>query len=154
MAPRKNPIQLRQERLVIAGALFIIAVSVFSTLWFSGILFRGAGSSGNYQNITFTDALITCEAESREQYGDKLLRIVNDDHSSRYDGKSNQYKIFFKATMASQKSESGISEFFINCYVNADRGRIADYDVYENKEQRTEAIRKDEGGMFGWPNKN
>ncbi len=147
----KSNQQRRQELIVIWGALVIIAVSVLMTLWFSGVLFGGNGESSGYQNVTFTDAQLICENASREQYSGKLQRLNADDHSSRFDSRTNQYKIFFNATIASPQSETGSSEFFISCYVSAERGRIADYDASEKKEQRAEAIRKDEGGMFGWP---
>lgn len=151
MAGTKQQKQRKQEKLVIGGALFIIALSIITTLWVSGVLFSSGDKGPAYKNVTFTDALITCENETRASYGSKLMRLVPDDHSSRYDSSSNQFKIFFKAAMTSSKSESGIGEFYINCYVNAERGRIADYDVYEQKDSPTEAIRKDEGGLFGWP---
>lgn len=140
----------KQERLVIWGGVLIIVTSVVMTLWVSGALFK-FDSSGGYKNVTFTDALLACQKQSRELYEGKLQRLVTDDHSSRYDNASNRYKIFFDATMSSQKSASGSKEFYINCFVNADGGRISGYDTYEQKENTTEAIRQDKGGLFGWP---
>lgn len=141
----------RQEIAVIVAAVVIVVLSVFVTLWVSGVFSASSAQQRGYKNITFTDALLTCEKQVRSTYSGKLLRLVTDDHSNRFDKSSNHYKIFFDAAISSNKSESGIGEFYINCEVSAHRGQVSDFAAYEQKESPTEAIRKDEGGLFGWP---
>lgn len=139
----------RQERLILALGAGIIAASVVTTVWISGVL-GGRGSTSGYQNVTFTDAVLNCESQVRQTYRSQLQNLTLDDHSSRFDQPSYQYKIFFKAQMSS-KAGTTASDFYLNCYVSADRGNIATLDAYEQKEAQTEAIRKDQGGLFGWP---
>lgn len=140
----------RQERLVVFIGVAIIATSIITTLWYSGVLWHGNDQPG-YKNVTFTDALLQCEKEIKTSYGKQLRSLTFDNHSSRFDVSSYQYKVFFKAQMGSATSAAGASDFYLNCFVSAERGKIASLDAYEKKESQTEAIRKDEGGIFGWP---
>lgn len=77
--------------------------------------------------------------------------LTLDDHSSRFDQAAYSYKVFFKAQMAAPKGDVGTADYFINCYVSADGGKITAFDLYEKKESETEASRQDNGGLFGWP---
>lgn len=142
--------QKRQERLIIAIGVGIIAASIVTTLWFSGV-FGSSKPAPQYQNITFTDAVVKCETHIRGTYEGRLRVLMLDDHSSRFEQKSYLYRLFFKAEMTNGKSESSVGDFFINCYVDADKGRIATFETYEQQESQTEAIRRDDGGLFGWP---
>ena len=141
-----------QERLVIASAIIVVLASILTTLYVSGFFSSlEPQDEQSYQNITFTDAVIICREQTRDAFKSSLRNQTLDDHSSRFDQTSNTYMIFFKAQMASKKNEFGFGDFFINCYVSRSRGRIASFDVYEDKESSTEAIRRNSGGLFGWP---
>ena len=149
---RSKKQQKRQELTVILIGIAIIGASVFTTLWFSGVL-RGSEGRGGYQHVSFTDAALQCESQVRKMYEGRLLVLSLDDHSSRFDESYDLFRIFLKAQIKSARSESGVSDFLINCYVNAEHGKIATLDAYEQKESQTEAIRQDDGGIFGWPTK-
>lgn len=141
--------QRRQEWLVIAMGVGIIAASVATTLWLSGFFARGGEEK--YQNVTFTDAVVRCEARARDTFQGQLRLLTLDDHSSRFDQGAFAYKVFFNAQMADPKGEGAAAEYFINCFVSAEGGRIATFDLYQQKESQTEALRQDDGGLFGWP---
>lgn len=144
--------QKRQERLAIALGVGIIAASVASTVWLSGVF--GGGSRAAYENVTFADAVIRCESQVRNTYKDRLRVLTLDDHSSRFDQTRYLYKVFFRAQMAGAKGETGAADYFINCFVSSERGGIASFDLYQQEELQTEALRREEGGLFGWPLKN
>lgn len=147
-----NQHQQTQVRLLMsAAAAGIILISVALTLWLSGVFRPDSESNPGYQNITFTDATIACENKARAAHGATLQQLVMDGHSSRFDSRRERYKIFFTATMGSLKAENGVAEFYINCFVSTYRGRITSFEIYEKKEDSTDAIRKDKGGIFGWP---
>lgn len=147
----KSTQQKRQERLVVIGAVGVVALSVVTTLLFSDVLLNklAGNGDGGYKNTTFTDAVISCRAHSQKAYGRQLEQLTLDDHSSRMDDAANQFKIFFKAMMVKRSDDSG--EFYINCYVSAESGRITYYEGMEQKSSPTEAIRRNDGGLFGWP---
>lgn len=144
---RKN-----QEMFVIVAAIVIIAASVISTLWVAGLLFGDGDEEGKgYRNITFTDAVLSCQKQSRGAFGSKLIQLTLDDHSSRFDQPTNLYKIFYRAQLSDSENDSGQSDHYVNCFVNAEKGRVSYFESMEEKSLKTEAIRKDNGGIFGWP---
>lgn len=136
---------------MIVGGVAIIALSIAATLWFSGAMQQGASLEQGYENVTFTDAQMTCNETVRNQYGASLLRLEPDNHSSRYEHSAHQYKIFYKAIVSSGKGASNPAEFYVSCLVNASRGGIDEFDAAEQKEISSGAQRKSEGGVFGWP---
>ena len=142
-----------QKALLLALALVIILTSVVSTLWWRGVLFSSLGSDAKgYQNITLTDAVITCENETRSIYKNRLRYLTLDNLSSRYENSSNLYKVYFAADVQSGKDPAApVSQFIISCLVGAKRGNIREFEAFEKKESRPEAVRKREGGVFGWP---
>lgn len=157
MAEKNSPqkaqsklLRKRQERLAIAIGVGIIAASVVTTLWISGV-FGGGKAAPRYQNVTLTDATLRCEERARDAYKGRLRMLTVDDHSTRFDQPAYLYKVFFRAQMAAPKGGAGASDYFINCYVSADSGKITTFDLYEKKESETEAIKQDSGGLFGWP---
>lgn len=141
----------RQEIWVITVAALTIASSVLATLWTQGFLFGTQPGRETYQNITFTDAILKCEAESRAQYKSRLQNLALDDLSSRLDHSENLYRIFFNAQVAKSLSDPEAEDFLITCLVSAARGDIAKYEVLQKKEPGPEPIRKNEAGVFGWP---
>lgn len=148
----KSQVQKKQERMVLLVAVGIIGLSVATTLYFSDFLLSkfGADGDGGYRNVTFTDALVKCQKKTRETYDGELSNITFDDHSSRFDQSANQYKIFFKADMIEHDDDSD-GGFYINCFVSARTGRIGDFEGMEQKANRAEPLRRNDGGLFGWP---
>ena len=143
----------KQERYVIFGAVGVIAASIFTTLVVSGVIFNvGGGDEGGYQNVTFTDAVISCQDQTRNSFGNKLTNMVLDDHSSRFDQRSNMYKIFFQVEVTRSKEQEN-NGFYVNCFVSASRGLITEFESLEQKVTQTETIRRERGGVFGWPMK-
>lgn len=150
MIQQRKAEQKRQEWLVVIIGIGIILASIVTTLWFSGVI-GNKQPVARYQNVTFTDALVMCEKQVRGAYQGRLRVLTFDDHSSRFDPDYYLYRMFFNAVMSSDTNESGTGEFFINCYISADKGQVAKFEAYEKRESQTEAIRRDSGGMFGWP---
>ena len=137
---------------MILAALGVIVVSVATTLLFSDVLFARLGGQSNsgYNQVTFTDAVVQCQQMVRAEFKTKLSHVVLDDHSSRFDQASNQYRIFFNAQQTKPKSEEDAG-YYVSCMVNASTGRITEMEGAETKDSPTEAVRKEDGGMFGWP---
>lgn len=135
---------------MIAAVLMVLA-SIALTFYFSSPLLRMAGfdQQEGYRNVTFTDAVLSCQHEAEKTFGRKLSGLALDDHSSRRDDKRNRFLIFFHAGL-SQKDDVPAG-FYIQCEVHADNGRIAVFEGLETKTSPVEAIEKNDGGMFGWP---
>lgn len=144
---------IRHQKLsLLAIVLVIIALSVFSTLWFRGVFSSGEAGSENYQNITLTDAVIVCEKEIRSTHKKRLRYLTLDNLSSRYDKPANLYRVFFAADLQLGKDPAAASStFLIGCFVDAKRGNIESLELFEKKESTTEPIQKRDGGIFGWP---
>lgn len=135
-------------RTALVMALFIICVAVAS--WFYMQHFT-MGSKG-YRNVTFTDALLECESFTRQRYGPRLKRLTIDDHSSRWEQRSGEYKVFFTATMQAGEEATDTREYWVSCDVSGSAGRVSDYDMLEDKGAKSEVQRRQGGGgMFGWP---
>lgn len=143
-----------QEYALIAGAVGIIAASVVTTIFLASALSGpSADEQGGYQNTTFTDAVLGCEREMRDNLGEQLQSSILDDHSSRFEAKPNQYKIFLKAQLNTKSRANGTLQMYhINCYVNAESGRVVHYEQLEQKEGPTSlGGGGGGGGLFGWP---
>lgn len=147
----KTLLQKRQERLVILAAVAIIASSVITTLYFTGFIWGGGRSEEVYQNITFTDAVLTCEQQTRSEFRRQLRTLTLDDHSSRFALTTNEYKIFLRAQLLQPTSAEGTGEMFVSCMVSADRGRVTSFEAMEQQSSPTNVIRREPGGIFGWP---
>lgn len=147
----KSKQQRRQERLVIFIALVIVVSSILTTLHFTGVLWGGGRGTEAFQNITFTDAVLTCEQRTRGEFPRQLHSLTLDDHSSRFDSLGNEYKIFLRATLLKPGSREGTGEMFVTCIVNGAHGRTTAYEALEQQNSPTDVIRRDTGGAFGWP---
>ncbi len=142
----------RQNTYVIAISVIGVIASIFFTLYATGVLFGGDDSGGEnsgYQNVTFTDAVITCKKATREDYGDKIQSLITDNHSSRYDGKRSLYKIFLQMDLYNKKRTKATLHY-INCFVRAGNGSIRKYEVFEDVERRKTKV-NDDTNMFGMP---
>ncbi|MDZ7922823.1 MAG: hypothetical protein U5M23_01920 [Marinagarivorans sp.] len=104
-----------------------------------------------YRNITYTDALLTCQKYSYERYGSALKNLTLDNHSSRWEQKIEQYKLFFNAEIAGKTITSPTMKISIACDVSGRSGKVRDYDAQEDKSLKTKSERMKDGGLFGWP---
>ena len=137
----------KQNIVLVVIAFFVIALSILVTLYFSG-LWSSPPKEG-YKNVTFTDAVLRCEDKTRRHFGKKLKLFFVDDHSSRYDANAYMYKIFLEAFV--QKSKKRV-QFFVNCYVSAERGRIKKFETFEQVDgKKGEAKTKDSDKLMIWP---
>lgn len=141
----------KQNTGVLIAAVCVVALSVFTTLVATGILFGDLGASDEgYQNVTFTDAVLTCKSEVEGDFGKKIRTLVTDNHSSRFDDKQYVYKIFLKMDLYNKKRTSAKSHY-VNCFVRAKNGRISKLDVIEEQEAEPGVKRDDGTNMFGMP---
>ncbi|BCD96061.1 hypothetical protein [Marinagarivorans cellulosilyticus] len=135
-------------RTALAMALVIISVAVAS--WFYMQHFS-AGGRKVYRNVTFTDALLECQAFTAERYGPRLKRLTMDSHSSRWEQRLGVYKVFFTATMQAGPDPADTREYWVACDVSGGAGKVRDFDMLEDKGGKSEVQRRNDGGMFGWP---
>ena len=142
---------LRTNLFVSMAALLIIAVSVIVTLYASGLLFSkpmGANSAG-YQNVTFTDAVVSCQNRVKSDYGKKIQTLVVDAHSSRYAEKQFIYKIFLNLDIYNKNRTMG-KPYYVNCFVKSSSGRISKYEVFSaDKEKGSDVVVDDGTNRFG-----
>ncbi len=143
-----------QRIAVVVFAIVVVAVSVLVTLFVSDSSLNPwrSGDRTGYQNVTFTDAVLTCESATKERFADQIKFLLLDNHSSRYDEREFLYKIFY--TIDRKQSEENGREapplIYINCYVSGRNGRIEKYDVHEHVDDEVKPVTKQESGIFGW----
>lgn len=141
-----------QKWWLLVLTLAIIILSVVTTLWIRGVLLPVRGQAKTLQNVTLTDAVMSCENEIRSIYKSRLRYLTLDNLSSRYDNSAKIYRVFFLADIQIDKSQTTPeAQFLVSCHVNAGRGDIIGIEALEKRETTTEPIRKREGGIFGWP---
>lgn len=144
--------KLQHQKLwVLSIAALTILSSVFATLWANGFFLSYGPRREHYQNITFTDAVLKCESTTRARYNHLLQNLAMDDLSSRLDHGANLYRIFFIAEIAESLRDSARVDIYISCLVNAENGLVTEYEALQKREPTSEPIRKDKGGIFGWP---
>ena len=129
-----------------ATALFAGGQLTLEMFGFSG------GDDGGYRNITLTDAQLICEKEAHDEFAQRLKMITVDSHSSRYDEKSNRYKMFFDLDMYPKrgKEKSIATNHFLNCFVHGSRGTITHFESVEDTEEESSPIRQKGGNLFGF----
>lgn len=144
-----------QRIAVVLIAIVVVVSSVMITIFFSdsGVNPWRGGEDTGYQNVTFTDALLNCESETKDLYGSQIKHLVYDSHSSRYDERQFLYKLFFTLDLKKGGEDSReTSLIYINCYIKAQNGRLAKYEVFEQVEEVTTPTTKSEPSIFGWSN--
>lgn len=139
----------KQQIVVIGAAVLVVLASVITTVVVTGVG-GGGGDATGYQNVTFTDAVLTCKKSLRSTYAKELESLVVDDHSSRYDEKETVYKIFFDMDLK-KSGDPKRSVNYVNCFVRASTGKINKLEVFEEMETRDPAIPGNETNAFGWP---
>jgi len=137
---------------VIVFAIALVIVSAMVTMFFSGALDGSLGGDNKgYQNVTFTDASLTCKEAVKSQFGKKLRNLVIDNHSSRFDSKQFLYKIFLEADI--QSGSSGPATLhYVNCFVKSSNGRVNKFESFEKVDDDGGKPHIDDGtNMFGMP---
>lgn len=149
----KNSRAGKQQAVVVIAAVVIIAASVSSTLYFTGA-FKGfspaTGDGAGFKNVTFTDAHLECESYTRQRYESRLHTLTPDNHSSRFDNATKQYKMYFRLQMQKAANTSQLEPYWVNCFVSASDGDITHFEVGEAKNAPPKPVGKEPGGAFGW----
>jgi hypothetical protein len=143
----------KQNIVVLTVAAAIILLSVVMTLLFSGRFLEGLlfdSSNKGYQNITFTDAVITCRERTESQFGRRLRTLELDNHSSRFDEREFVYKIFIRVETPAAKA-GGLTQHYVNCFVKSSSGRIGKFEAWEDRQEKVSPVTEDDTNMFGWP---
>lgn len=141
----------KQNLIVLILALSVIAGSIFLTLYASGVLFTSHSASSNgYQNVTFTDAVVTCHEAVKENYGRRIRNLVTDNHSSRFDDKSYLYKIFLQMDLHAVGTEPA-KLYYVNCFVRSGNGSVRKLEVMEDVDTQPQPAVDDGTNMFGMP---
>ncbi|ACR13467.1 hypothetical protein [Teredinibacter turnerae] len=141
----------KRDLMVVGFAVAVVAISVISTLLVAGGPEINAwlrGNSNKYMNVTFTDAVLTCQAEVAEQFGRRMTTMEVDNHSSRYDSRRSIYKIFLEVTTPAKADATGVH--YVNCFVKSSNGRISNYESWEEKEGKNGPVGHD-SNPFGFP---
>lgn len=139
-----------QNLIVIVLAVLVIASSVLTTVYVSKKMASSNAEQQGYQNVTFTDATLTCEKEAKDSFGNSLSQLVFDSHSSRFDSTVFIYKIFLQAYVNKKNAEA--TEFYITCYVKSSNGRISKFEIFENVDAPKGEAQKQGGDKFiEWP---
>lgn len=140
----------KQNTYVVIISATVVVASIFLTLYATGVLF-GSGDDrySGYQNVTFTDAVMTCRQTTETNYGDRIRTLITDNHSSRYDDKRFLYKIFLKMDLFDKRYKK-THLHYINCFVRSSNGDVRKYEVYEEAEENQKRM-SDDTNMFGMP---
>jgi len=141
----------KQNYAVVAVAIVVVVGSVFFTLYLAGVLFapREGGNSRGYNNITFTDAVLSCREDTSDTYGKRIRNLVTDNHSSRFDDQQFVYKIFLKMDLY-EIDGKGVKLHYVNCFVRSSNGNIVKYEVYQDDVPGSDKP-TDDTNMFGMP---
>ncbi|MFL0810224.1 MAG: hypothetical protein K6L76_07405 [Agarilytica sp.] len=140
----------KQNTLVVVAALGVLVFALLVTLAATGVLFDlGGGNDRGYQNVTFTDAVLTCRSRAESNYGERIRILITDNHSSRYDDKASLYKIFLKLDLY-KKNRLESTAHYVNCFVRASNGRVRKFEVLDGEEAK-QSSPSDGTNMFGIP---
>lgn len=81
--------------------------------------------------VDMAGAVAHCQRAAQAEFPPGLAQVTLDDHSSRFDKRSRQYRIFLQAqTLRQGKSE----RYYINCYVAPRGGVIVRFESLKDTE--------------------
>ena len=145
-----NSTSKKQKIILISSPVVAIAISVITTLYFTGHISMGfMQGKSSYKNVTFTDATLTCKEATRNKFNESLQSVMVDNHSSRYEHNHFLYKIFLQADTTEKADKTTL--YYINCYVKASNGSIDTFDVFEDKDTAKSGLGTKAGNFFNWP---
>lgn len=140
----------KQKIILISSPIIAIAISVITTLYFTGHISMGfMQGKSSYKNVTFTDATLTCKEAAHNEFSESLQSVMVDNHSSRYEHNYFLYKIFLQADTTEKANETTL--YYINCYVKASNGNIETFDVFEDIDTAKSGLGTKSGNFFNWP---
>ncbi len=88
----------------------------------------------DYSRLPFDelDATNACRAESKARFGDTLVRLTLDNHSTRFELREGMYKIFMKADVGSLRD---YEEHDVHCFVDPDVYTVDYYRTFSSKQK-------------------
>ncbi len=132
--------------LIVALAI-LLTISVTATLMLTGVVTIYEAGVGEIPSIV--EAQDLCDKEVKNS-SDRLRSYHLDDRSSSFDASINRYKLFYIIDVYQGKTDQeGITHFFINCFVDPNRGRITTFEMNEEKDYKPSALRNRSGNAFG-----
>ncbi|MDO3385475.1 hypothetical protein QWI17_06430 [Gilvimarinus sp. SDUM040013] len=138
---RKKKSTVVQGLIALVVVVGLIAVSIGSTLYFTGVpigefgLKLGDALEGNYKHSTMTDARMSCEERMRKSFKNRIRVMHVDQLSSRHDDKTGQFKIFIEADLYADSDRiPPAREMFISCFTNAESGKIEQFEFAGDSE--------------------
>jgi len=90
------------------------------------------------------DATYVCNQETKDRYGEKLVRLTLDDHSTRFDNRLEIYKVFMIADLGSLRD---FEELAVHCFVDPIEYAINHYRAFSTKQ---ESLWDKAVGVFGF----
>ncbi len=142
MATESKKIQF----IVILSALFVVATSVAITLWVMTPATKT--SDALHQNITFTDAALTCEKRISDDFNRDIVKLHIDSHSSHFDETHFRYKLFYHLDLREKKK---IMPHYVNCFVRASSGDVSEMIVLQRVEEDGSLVPKRRFDSIKWP---
>jgi len=147
---RAKPVKASSGKWQILGLILLLlsllSVSVASTLMAMGVVklqppTKAMGSMMDAENM--------CNGLIREDYQENLSSFHVDDFSSRFNEDAGQYMMFYEVELKRDvNTPSGVDKFFLNCFVSV-KGRLAAFDLFEEKAFVPKALKRGTGNAFG-----
>lgn len=81
--------------------------------------------------VDMTGAVVACERAAADYYPPGSMRVMVDDHSSRFDRRTRRYHIFMEAqTVGGTPAE----RYYINCFVAPHNGVVARFESLKDSD--------------------
>ena len=147
------PSTKQQETSQLVGVLIVlvilIAMAIFGVLVAVGVVRIIPPDAEPVGSMAAAESL--CDQRIRQDYGDTLSSVSVDGHSSRYDQMTGHYKMFYKMDVfRGNNQQSGVQDFYINCFVSAERGIVERIEYLDNKKALPKTIRRRSGNEIGF----
>ncbi len=130
-------------------ALVVVLLSILGTLLALGVVklpgMQGGSDDGKpgRASISLTDAFLECEEYAKDELGSRIKYMFIDNHSSRYDERSNRFKIFLEADLFAEGASSGTTKhYYINCFSRANRLSITTFEIMEDRTLPARPVRE------------
>jgi len=118
----------KQNFLVLLSAVALVLCAIGGTVYVTELMQKSkAEAQQGYQNITFTDAVLSCEKQALGEFSSDLSQPVLDRHSSRSDNDALAYMTFLMPYTNARKTE--LTAFFITCYGKSRNGPVSKSNV-------------------------
>ncbi len=146
---KKSNTMIYQIVGLIVLLIVLISVSTVATLTLTGTVEIGSAKGKEIAEII--DAEQICERRMRGDHGSAISNVSVDNRSSRFDQSSGQFKLYYKLDLyRNGQRGSGVSLFYVNCFVRASHGDIARIEYLEQLDFKPKAVRREKGNPFGF----